>query len=303
MIDPSRPFPHWEPSFAAALEQLAIRARRPATGLPAGETRSRRRGRALEFADHRPYAPGDDPRLVDWRAYARLGRLHLKQYDEEHARTITLLIDASASMDFGDGAEHKGRYARRLAAALVWIARARGEPVRPFLARAGQTEPLPLVAAGPSVAACFRLMSEVREDGPTGLAAAVRAARRGRTDGPTLLLTDLLDPDWEAALDALATGREGQSEGIVLQLLAPAEWEPPLGEEVELEDAETGERRATRLGPVELRAYRARRDAFLAAVRARCRRNGLPHLALSTSTPLRDAVLRQLPAAGILGPA
>src|ERR687886_247940 len=102
---PERSFPDWPPGFAEALEQLALAARRP----------------ALEFADHRPYSPGDDPRLVDWRAYARLDRLYLKQFLEERSRTLTLLLDASASLDWGDGAAHKGRYARQVAAALAWI--------------------------------------------------------------------------------------------------------------------------------------------------------------------------------------
>lgn len=289
-------FPGWESSFQAALERLAITARRPARGRYLGDTRSRLRGRALEFADYRPYVPGDDPRLVDWRTYARLDRLYLKQYEEERARTLTLLLDASASLAWGEGEEHKGRYARGLAAALAWVGLSRHEPVRSYLLRNGTAEPLPPAATRAQATALFDRLGAVEEAGRTGLADAVRAASRGLAPGPTVLLSDLLDATWAEALGALATS----GEGIVLQVLAPAEWEPPLGEEVELEDAESGERRPTRLGPPELAAYRERLAEFLGQVRAQCRRLGLLHVALNTAVPLREAVLRQLPAAGVL---
>lgn len=261
-----------------------------------GDLRSRRRGRALEFTDYRAYAPGDDPRLVDWRAYARLDRLYLKQFDEEHTRTVTLLIDASASMDFGDAASHKGQYARQLAAALAWIARSHAEPVRTFLLRNGGAERLPPSASWPALAVSLSQLGAVRESGWSGLADAVGAALRDPAPGPALLVSDLLDPGWMTALDALAA----TGEGTVLQIQAPSEWEPPLGEEVELEDAETGELRLVRLGPPELAAYRARRDVFLSEIRARCRQHGIIHQLLNTGTPLEHAVLRQLTAAGIL---
>lgn len=258
--------------------------------------RSRRRGRALEFADYRAYGPGDDPRLIDWRAFARLDRLYLKQFEEEHTRTVTLLLDVSASMDFGDEAYHKGQYARQIAAALAWIARAHAEPVRAFLLREGRAERLSPAGSRSTLALLLSRLGSIRESGRSDLAAAIRAALHDPAPGPTLLVSDLLDPAWPAALDALAAA----GEGAVLQVLAPTEWEPPLGDEVELEDAETGDLRPVRLGPSELTAYRARRDAFLDAVRASCRLQGMPHLLLNTGTPVEHAILRHLPASGIL---
>ena len=305
VLSPQSSFPGWTPGFQAALERLTIAARRPAGERPGGMVRSRQRGRALEFADYRPYTPGDDPKLVDWRAYTRLDRLYLKRYEEERARTLTFLIDISASLDWGDGEAHKGRYARRLAAALAWIALSRHEPARTHLLRDGNALPLPPVSSRSGAVTLFRRLGSVREGGGTDLAASLPAAlpgglgvspRSGRAPGPTILLTDLLDAGWPDALGALAA----TGEATVLQVLAPAEWEPPLGEEVELEDAETGELRATRLGPRELDAYRERRDTFLSQIRDHCRRLGVVHLALNTATPLAETVLRRLPETGVL---
>jgi uncharacterized protein (DUF58 family) len=293
---PAPAFPGWTPSFQAALERLAIAVRRPARSQHAGAVRSRIRGRALEFADYRAYTPGDDPKLVDWRAYARLDRLYLKRYEEERARTLTLLIDASASMDWGEGEEHKGLYARRLAAALAWIALGRLEPVRVYLLRDGSAVPLQPVLARPALAPLLARLGAAQESGRADLAAAVRTALASRAPGPAILLTDLLDSRWADALDALAA----MDEGTVLQVLAPDEWEPSLGEEMELQDAETGELRPTRLGPGELAAYRGRLQAFLTDVRDRSQRCGLLHVALNTATPLQETTLRRLPAAGIL---
>ncbi|HEY3081151.1 MAG TPA: DUF58 domain-containing protein [Chloroflexota bacterium] len=307
-------FPGFSPDFRAALERLSLAPRRPAGGLFAGDARSRARGRALEFAEHRPYVPGDDPRLVDWRAYSRLDRLYVKQFEEERGRTLTLLVDASASLDWGgspaggggspaagwggesDREAHKGRFARRLAAALAWVALSRHDAVRAFLLRDGQALRLPPATSRPAAGALLAELGAVREGGSTELAAAVRASRSGWGAGPLLLLSDLLDPTWAAALDPLAAS----GEGVVVQVLAPEEWSPSLGDEVELEDAETGERRETRLGPLELAAYRARLEAHLGAVEAACRRLDLRYAALDTGRPLPEIVLRQLVEAGIL---
>ena len=294
-------FPGFSPDFRAALERLSLAPSRPARGLFAGDARSRARGRALEFAEHRPYVSGDDPRLVDWRAYARLDRLYVKQFEEERRRTLTLLVDASGSLDWASSAEpggeaHKGLFARRLAAALAWIGLSRHDAVRAFLLRDGQAFGLPPATSRPAASALLAGLGAAREGGRTELARAVAASRAGWGAGPVALLSDLLDPTWEEALDILASS----GEGVVLQLLAPEEWSPSLGDEVELEDAETGERRETRLGPVELAAYRARLEAHLGAIAAACRRLGMRYAALDTGRPLPDVVLRQLVGAGIL---
>ena len=289
-------FPGWSPAFGAALERLSIAVRRPARGQHPGSVRSRARGRALEFADYRAYTPGDDPKLVDWRAYARLGRLYLKQYEEERSRTITLLVDSSASMDWGEGDAHKGLYARRLAAGLAWIGASRHELVQGYLLREGVASPLPPVSTRAATVLAFRELGAVRESGRTMLADGVRRIAPSLARGPVILLTDLLDPSWSAALETLAPS----GEAVALQLLAPDEWEPPLGEEVELVDAESGEPRRTRLGPIELAAYRQRLRSFLAEAGSQCRRLGIVHVALNTGTPLQDTVLRQLTAARVL---
>src|SRR5215213_4453533 len=103
--------------FLRKLEYLHVVSKRALAGQNRADRLSPKRGRGLQFADHRPYAHGDDVRHIDWKAYKRLNRLLLRLFDEEQDLAIYLFIDASASM-----ADHgKFDQARRIAAALCYI--------------------------------------------------------------------------------------------------------------------------------------------------------------------------------------
>ena len=99
-------------AFKAA--SIAFRSSRKVfSGKIHGERRSRRRGTSVDFADYRPYSPGDDLRFVDWNIYARLDALFLKLFLEEEDLSLGIAIDTSASMDWGN--PNKLTYCRRLA--------------------------------------------------------------------------------------------------------------------------------------------------------------------------------------------
>lgn len=95
------------PSLAAALDRLDLRSLRLFAGKMPGERRSKKRGQSVEFAEHRQYAEGDDPRFIDWNVLARLDRLFIKLFMQEEDLVLHLVVDASASMDTppDDGAE------------------------------------------------------------------------------------------------------------------------------------------------------------------------------------------------------
>ena len=86
----------------AGLGPLQMPARQVNEGQPGGLHRSLRRGGGVEFSEHKEYAPGDDLRHLDWRAYARTDRYYIKRYEQEVHGTLTLVVDASASMGFAD---------------------------------------------------------------------------------------------------------------------------------------------------------------------------------------------------------
>src|SRR5215208_6404684 len=108
-----------DPGFMARLDQLDVMSRKMLAGKLKGERRSKTRGQSVEFADYRNYVVGDDLRFIDWNIYARLERLFLKMFLEEEDLSLSILIDVSASSDFGDPS--KSLYMKRVAAALGYI--------------------------------------------------------------------------------------------------------------------------------------------------------------------------------------
>ncbi|MEZ4256914.1 MAG: DUF58 domain-containing protein [Polyangiales bacterium] len=110
----------FDPAFQRTLEALAIVARRVFAGRMRAERRSRRVGSGIEFADHRPYATGDDIRAIDWNIYRRHRRLAVRMFHEEADITVHVLLDCSASMAVPSAARLV--FAKRLAAAVAYIA-------------------------------------------------------------------------------------------------------------------------------------------------------------------------------------
>src|SRR5947209_9563378 len=109
-----------EGTLARRLERLSLVSRKRLVGQGQGDRRSLRKGSSLEFADYRHYVEGDDPARVDWNIYSRTDTLFVRLYEEEEVLNVHLVLDASRSMDWGEPS--KLRYARRLAAALGYVA-------------------------------------------------------------------------------------------------------------------------------------------------------------------------------------
>src|SRR3990172_7111180 len=109
------------------LARLALVASRVRAGQIKGERRSTKRGTSIEFADYRDYTRGDDLRRVDWNVYARLERPFIKLLEEEEDLAVHILVDASKSMEWGEGEFNKLDYALILAAALGYITLAAGD--------------------------------------------------------------------------------------------------------------------------------------------------------------------------------
>src|SRR5213593_206786 len=108
------------PELLRQLEQFQLLARRRAKSSLKGERRSKARGQSVEFADYRNYVAGDDFRYLDWNLYGRLDRLFLKLYEEERELPVTVFLDASESMTFGE--PRKFDFARQVAAAIGYVA-------------------------------------------------------------------------------------------------------------------------------------------------------------------------------------
>ncbi|MEQ1500926.1 MAG: DUF58 domain-containing protein [Myxococcota bacterium] len=281
---------------AALLERLAaltLVSRKRAGGLTAGSRRSVRRGSSLEFADHRPYVPGDDLRLLDWHLYGRLDTLWVKLFEAEEDRIVQCLLDCSASM-----AGEKLDYARQVAAALGYVALGVGDRV----AVAGLSDVLagyaPPRRGRATASAVFRALEEVHPGGGTDLGAALERYPRHHGAGIALLFTDFLYPDGpDRALRRL--GSRGD-DVHAFHLLSPVDLRPALSGDLLLVDAESGEELPVTVDDEVLDRYEATVRAWADEMETTCRRLGVGYTRLLTSVPVETVVLDELRRRGLV---
>lgn len=296
-FQPSTPL--FDEAFLRKLERLAILSRQAMAGKLQGERRSTKRGQSVEFADFRPYAPGDDFRRIDWNAYARLERFFIKLFIEEEDLTVHLVVDASRSMDWGE--PNKLEYAVKAAGALGYIALAGLDRVTVTAMGgdgSGNGGYFPPHRGKSQAFALFSFLSSLASGGRSDLAPRLRAYALAATQpGPLLLFSDLLDEGWKDGLHALA-GRG--FEVTVLHLLSPEEVDPPLAGDLKLLDAETGAEVEITADYEMLARYREGLEDWQAEIRRFCGARGMHYVPVVTSLPFEELLFAWLRRQGVL---
>jgi uncharacterized protein (DUF58 family) len=284
-----------DPPLLRRLEGLALQVRRAVSGQMGGERRSNLRGRSVEFADFRSYSAGDDFRLIDWNAYARLDRFMLRLFVAEQELPLSIFVDLSGSMDWGR--PNKAETARRLAGAIAYVALAALDRVRLTVFAAGPTSGGAPYRGRRAVADLFSRLQSFPAGGPTDYSKLVWPIARQRP-GMTVLISDGLgESPIDPALAALGSARQ---EGAVLQLLAPQELAPDWNGDARLLDAETGIEREFTLTPLTRTAYIEALAQRTHEIERSAHRRGLRFVQLSTDQPIEDMVLRTLRRLGLL---
>ena len=288
----------FDEGFLRQLERLLLLIKSPVRGGLKGGRRSVKRGQSVEFADYRDYSLGDDLRQLDWNVYARLERLFVKLFVEEEDVTITLLIDASASM--AAGRPPKLLFAKRAAAALGYIGLASEDriAVSVIAGRTGRRKPS-LRGSG----RVFRLLSNLSSisplDGETDLLAAARHAAAQLTGrGVLILISDLLDPNAERVIRELAAT---SAELIVLHVLSPDELDPRLEGDMRLVDAESGSTVDVTVDLATIDAYKARLAAWQAAFADLAAKRRASYVSVRSDLPLAQLVFAELRRRRVLG--
>ena len=281
-----------DPSFVRELEHLRIELSRRIAGARVGEHRSLRRGASVEFAEHRPYAPGDDPRRVDWNAFARLGELVVRLYAAEEDVTVHLVVDASRSMAFG--APTKLSTAARVAAAIGYLCLTGSERVNLSLAVGSDVATRASMRGKRKLAELLSTLEhvEAKGAGPVDRAVDTLLARYATRPGVAVVLSDLLDAG--AGITAANKLAAARHETAVVHTLSAEELDPAESGELTLVDSETGERLDLALDDAALSAYRERLGAWLGDVESSCRKRGVRYVKAFPSDPMRDVVARVL---------
>lgn len=259
------------PRSRALLDRYALASR--ALSRESGERMATEPGQSVEFHDFRAYQYGDELRYVDWRVYARTGRLVTRLFQAERAIRLHVLLDTSASMLLGG----KARYARLLAQLLVYVAQ-RDAPTQLHLLDGSGSRPSQGRAA---VGASWRFIEEAAtlqgaEFAPvTSLKRFALELPPVRSAALALVVSDFLE---DAPLQpALAALRARGLDASLLQVMADEDLEPAEGQ-LELVDVESGARLLA--GPDEVRAYREEAHAFVRRTRAAAVKAGFRHLLL-----------------------
>lgn len=286
-----------DPEFMRKLEQLQIVSRKIFTGRFKGERLSKRKGQSVEFADYKNYTTGDDLRFLDWSVYARLDRLFIKLFREEEDLDVTLLVDSSTSMDWGE--PNKFWYARRLAAALAYIALCNFDRVNLY----GISDSIRTSVTGlRGRSQMHRVLSLMQELSPLGRsdlgAACKRFAIQHRRKGIVILISDFYDKHGyeESVRYLLATG----ADLYALHILSPWELKPELAGDLKLIDVEDGDAAEVTVTAALLQQYKNTLNGFCKSLHDYCTARGITYSLTGTDVPAEKLVMNYLRTRGLI---
>ena len=282
-----------DPRAIARAEALGMNARFIVEGYMAGEHKSPYRGFAIEFAQHREYAPGDDVRHIDWKVQAKTERFYIKQYEQETNFVAHLLLDGSESMKYGTGELSKLEYGKMMAACLAYLvlqqrdAVALGifdEEVQEYLPRSDNRDSL------------FKIMDRLAGFDPqreTRIASVLHGmANQIRRKGVVIMISDFFD-DEQKVIEGIQNLRFNGHEVIVMQVLDPDEIEFPFSGMVEFDGLENIARIQTR--PSQIRkSYLREFEAFRERLRNACERHQCHFVDVRTDHPLDEVLSNYL---------
>ncbi|HEY1985732.1 MAG TPA: DUF58 domain-containing protein [Terracidiphilus sp.] len=281
-----------DPAVLAGISSLDLLAKTVVDGFVAGLHRSPDFGFSQEFAEYRAYTPGDDLRHVDWNLFARTERCYLKRYRGETNSQLTILLDASNSMEYTSGPPKKMDYARFIAASLF------------YLAIHNQRDAAGLIVFDEEVRDVVR-PSTRQGQLPRLFAALERAEPRARTDfarplkhfqellhrrGIAIVISDFYE-DPEKIVHTIEPLRHRGNEVVLFHILDPQEIRPVLKTSSILVDLETDQKIEV-VPEYAKTSYGAKVDAHIEQLRSRTRAAGMSYELLVTDQPL-DAALRE----------
>ena len=269
------------------LEKLTLSSNRSFIGLVGGQRAVRYSGTGQEFLDHRLFHQGDDLRAVNWRAYLRLEKLYLKTFALEPHVPARLLLDQSLSMT--TGTPSKFDYARRLAAALTYIAMVHLDTV--VLIPFHETIEPPLTCSGgrQKFLPAVQYLCTLQANGKTDFQRVCRTfLERFERAGLCIVISDFLsDSDCLESLQALA---DHGHELLLIHLWAEEDRNPPWLGDLEVEDLETGRVMRITVNEGTQAAYERAFTEYAETLRRLAEKNAGRYIGLSTGTPLEDAL-------------
>lgn len=287
----------FDAEFLRKLEYLDVVARKILQGRIRAERMSSKRGTSVEFEDYRNYTPGDDLRYLDWNVFGRLEELFLKLYREEENLHMTVMLDCSRSMLFGQ--PDKFLYARQIAAAIAYIGMSNLDDanVQPFNRELGAAAQR-LRGKG-KVKVLFPFLTELANGGETDMRRAFKryvAVERRR--GVVVVISDLYDR--EGVVPALRYLKSRRHELFVIHVMDKDEVDPPLRGDLRLVDSETGLHKDITVTDTLRQRYKQAFEGHAHAVETYCRGAEVGYVRAHTHVPFDALVLKILKRGGLV---
>jgi uncharacterized protein (DUF58 family) len=281
-----------DPAVLAGISSLDLLAKTVVDGFVAGLHRSPDFGFSQEFAEYRAYVPGDDLRHVDWNLYARTERCYLKRYRGETNSQLTVLLDASNSMQYASGATKKMDYARFIAASLFYLAIRNQRDAAGLIVFDDEVREYvnPSTRQG-QLARLFAALERAEPHARTDFAKPLRHFRELlHRRGIAIVISDFYQ-DPATIVRAVEPMRFHGNEVVLFHILDPQEIRPVLKGSSLLVDLETDEKIEV-VPDYAKTTYAAKVDAHIEQLRSRARGAGMDYQLLVTDQPL-DTALRE----------
>jgi uncharacterized protein (DUF58 family) len=280
-----------EPEFIRKLEYLSILSRKVFKGSLKGEHRSKRKGTSPEFSDYRNYVAGDDLRYIDWNLYGRLEKLFLKLFLEEEDLYVYLLLDTSASMDYGTPG--KLDYSMKLAASLGYIALTNMDRLC-FMTFDNNIHIEINSARGKGqFLNLLRHLQKIKQGEITHLNQALKNfAMRFSKPGLVIIISDFFDKDgYEEGLKFLLYKK---FDPFLIQILSPQELSPDMSGNIKLIDRETNIVKEMTLNQTIIDTYKKNLTAYIDNLYNFAAKRGFQHILTSTDCPFDNLIMNSL---------
>ena len=277
------------PELTERIAQLKLRAKGVVEGALSGLHRSPHQGQSVEFAEHKEYAPGDEIRHIDWKAFGKFDKYYVKRFEHETNLRCFLAVDASASMGFSSNGLSKLDIACTLAAAMAYLLVRQQDAVGLLVLQGEQTRFLPPRAAAGHLSAVLELLASVKPAGSTNLSSAADLlSEKARRRAAVMLFSDLFDPN-DAGLKRLFQLRHLKNELAIFHTLDPAEIRFPYDDPTLFMSMEDD--RKLQAHPAEIRqSYLEELAAFLEGTKRACDESSVDYELVQSDAAL-DKVL------------
>jgi len=281
------------PDVLARIRSLELLARTVVEGFVAGLHRSPYLGFSIDFAEYRPYVPGDDLRTLDWKLFARTDRYYVKKFEGDTNTHCTLVLDASASMNYGSGQLTKREYASYLAASLAYLANRQQDGVGLIAFADRLLEQIPAKQRPGQLRTSLTALEKITPGERTDLAQTLHTVADAlRKRGIIVVISDLYGEPAEV-MQGLKHLRFRGHDVIVFHVLDEHELRFPFDQPMQLEDVETGEQ--MHVMPEYLREeYLKLINAHIDAFKSECDGAGIDYSVVSVSEPLDFALYSYL---------